>query len=513
MNSCTSLVYWLLRRLGVVAVVAVLAACTTAPISSQQTLTGQEGAVVVKLITNGSAEIDPAESLTVLNLERVLTPGEKPTGRDRAILVRTRVATHTTAVFSGMVNPGRYVVKNAMGLRGNMHYTFPIDAKFGTFEVVNGEVTLLGTLLIQPQFGNRFVVAYVPPDAELQKTFETLYPALASQTQGRKVRGFDPTPDLERRAALAPESKRRASLWNGLTQTSDGEFMAGSKLGKVLWRPAGQIGWRELDAGTWREVLSARPYRGGILAAGEEGLLRLTMDEGRSWRSLIPPDDALIQVAQPMPDGSVIAFARRDRVWSAYRTEDLDAGAWHKLGEFADTASINLPWMRPTAVSMRASVGLMLPNGDLHVADGKTLVRLGSGQSTLDVTPLPDGSLVSQTAVVAKTTMLSRDAGRTWVDLNTSRFVVAIAFKDTQTAYAVAPISPGVFPGPFGLMTTRDRGRKWEHTGMSPGLTGPYAVRQLMVDRSDGSLLAFLPDNAIVRSTDEGKSWKFVKDN
>ncbi|MNW14576.1 hypothetical protein D3C71_2128340 [compost metagenome] len=62
-------------------------------------------------------------------------------------------------------------------------------------------------------------------------------------------------------------------------------------------------------------------------------------------------------------------------------------------------------------------------------------------------------------------------------------------------------------------MTTRDGGKSWSHTGSSPGLTGAYAVRQMMVDRADGSLLAFLPDNAIVRSADEGKSWKIVKDN
>lgn len=96
---------------------------------------------------------------------------------------------------------------------------------------------------------------------------------------------------------------------------------------------------------------------------------------------------------------------------------------------------------------------------------------------------------------------------------NTSRFVVAIAFKDAQTAYAVAPIAPGVFAGEIGLMTTRDGGKTWSHTGKPPGLTGAHSVRQMMVDRADGSLLAFLPDNVIVRSTDEGKNWKFVKDN
>jgi len=155
----------------------------------------------------------------------------------------------------------------------------------------------------------------------------------------------------------------------------------------------------------------------------------------------------------------------------------------------------------------------MMPNGDLHLTDGKSITRASNGQSTIDVNTLPDGTLVSQTVVMTKTTMLSKDMGKSWVDLNTSRFVLTIAFKDTQTAYAVSPIAPGVFPGPMGLMTTRDGAKSWTHTGSSPGLTGTYAVREMMVDRADGSLLAFLPDNAIVRSVDEGKSWKIVKDN
>ncbi|MEZ2298080.1 WD40/YVTN/BNR-like repeat-containing protein [Variovorax sp. RCC_210] len=503
----------LLRYLFLLAACVALVACTTAPIAANQTLTGHEGAVVVKLITNSVGENDPAETLSALHLERVLGPGEKQTGRDLVTLVRTRQSTYTTAVFSGMVIPGRYVIKNAMGGLGNTTYTFPIDAKFGSFDVVQGEVTLLGTLLVQPRMGTRFFVAYVPPEEELRKTFETLYPALADQTRGRATHGFVPTLDLERRAALSSESKRRASLWNGLEQTADGEFMAGAKLGKVLWKKAGATRWRELDVGSWREVLSVRPYRGGLLAAGEEGLLRLSMDEGLSWRQMVPPEDGLIQLAQPMSDGSVVVFSRRDRLWSAYVSQDLDAGKWRKVGEFAETQSINVPWKRTMVVSLPNAAGVMMPNGDLHMSDGKSITRVSNGQSTIDVSALPDGTLVSQTMLITKTTLLSTDAGKTWSDLNTSRFVLAIAFKDTKTAYAVSAIAPNVMPGPLGLMTTRDGGKSWSHTGVSPGLTGPYAVRQMMVDRSDGSLLAFLPDNAIVRSSDEGKSWRIVKDD
>ncbi len=502
----------LLRGFVLLLAAALLAACVAPPIAPEQTLTGHEGAVVMKLITNSPGENDPAETLWTLHLQRVLEPGEKQTGQDMVVLRRTRHSTYTTAVFSGMVAPGRYIIKHAAGGSGNMNYTFPIDAKFGSFDVVRDEVTLLGTLLIQPRGGTRFVVAYVRPEEELQKTFETLYPALAAQTRDRPQHGFIFSPDLHRRAALAPQLKRLASAWHGLAQTADGEFMAGAKLGKVLWRKSGESRWREIDAKTWREVLSVRPYRGGLLVAGEEGLLRLSSDEGDTWKDLLPPDDGLIQMAQPMRDGSLVVISRSDSQWKVYASADPGAG-WRKLGEFSDTRSINVPWMRSMAFGTPERAGVMMPNGDLHVTDGRTLTRSSNGQSTLDVNALPDGTLVSQTAIFTKSTMLSPDWGQTWTDLNTSRFVVTIAFKDRQTAYAVAPIAPGFMPGPMGLMTTRDGGKSWTHTGSSPSVTGPQAVRQMMVDRSDGSLIAFLPDNLILRSADEGKSWKIVKDN
>lgn len=503
----------LLCHLTLTAAALLLAACGTSPITAQQTLTGQEGAVVVKLITNSPGETDPAETLSALQLERVLAPGQTATGQDTLTLVRTRQATNSTAVFSGMLLPGRYVIKEAKGGQGNWLYTFPIDAKFGSFDVARGEVTLLGTLLIQPTAGKRFVVAYVPPEDELQKTFESLYPALAAQTRGRPVHGFIPTPELRGRTALVADAKRKAALWNGLTQTADGEFMAGAKLGKVLWRPAGQPRWRELDAGTWHEVMGARPHRGGILAFGEEGMLRLSNDEGRSWQGLTPPDEGMLSLVQPLRDGRVVALSRTDRLWSAYVSDDVTGGQWRKLGEFADTRSLNLPIQRAMMVSFPNAAGVMLANGDLHMTDGNKIVRTSNGSPTSQVSALPDGALVARTVAITMSTVISNDAGTTWRDMNVSRFAFAMAFKDSQTAYAVSAIAPGLMPGPMGLMTTRDGAKTWKHTGTSPGLTGPYAVRQMMVDRADGSLIALLPDNAIVRSVDEGRSWRLVKDN
>ena len=263
------------REASLVVMALMLAACGTTPITSEQKLTGQEGAVVLKLITNGSGASDPAETLSSISLKRETPPGPRAAANETVTLVRTRAVTHTTAVFSGMVLPGRYQVMNAVGSSGNTTYTFPLAPRLSSFEVKEGEVSLLGTVLIQPLEGSRFVVGYIAPDADLTETFEQLFPALAEQTRGKPIHTFEATPEMSRSAEIAPQFKQMASAFNGLKIMDDGAIVAGSKVGRVVWRKAGERQWRRLNVGSWKEVLTVRAYRGGLLAAGEEGLAAL----------------------------------------------------------------------------------------------------------------------------------------------------------------------------------------------------------------------------------------------
>jgi len=497
-------------RLAWLGVLAILAGCVSAPapISGERKLTGQEGAVVFKFITNGSTAQDPSETLSSITLKRELPPGVKETAQDTAVLSRTRAVTSTTAVFSGRVAPGRYRVMHATGFRGNTTYTFPMGSMASHFDVKAGEVSLLGTLLVQPLEGTRFVVGYVPPDKELTETFEALFPALAQQTRGHAVHTLDRSPELEKRKELVPQIRQMSSAHNGLKADADGTVLAGGKLGRVIWRKPGEGRWRSLQLETWKEVLSVRMYRGGLLAAGEEGLLRYSRDEGRTWQFLAPPDQGLIAAAEPLPNGKVIALVRRDAEWTAYASDDLMAGKWRKIGSFAQERSLNVPWQNAIALASGNRAGIMMPNGEYHVVDGstETIQRSSTGLSTFSAQAMPDGMLVVEGAIMTRTTVVSKDGGKTWTDLQTSRFVQAITFADARTVYAIAPVSPGVFPGAYALMVSRDGARTWSKSGELPG-GRVGAARSLFYDRADGALLAFMQNGEVLRSTDEGKNW------
>jgi hypothetical protein len=498
----------MLATLGLV--LAFLAGCATSPppISSAQTLVGEQGAAVIRLITNGAEVNDPTETLSTLTLKRDLPPGVRASAEDTAILRRTREMTHSTAVFSGMVAPGRYRLSHANGTFANTTYTFPLAGTLGSFEVKSGEVSLLGTLLVQPQPGQRFLVGYLAPEAELTNTFRSLFPAMAEQTRGHAFNTFEPSAELARATELAQAFRSLTTALNGIESTSDGSLLAGSKMGRVIWRKPGEPLARALQIDTWLEVLSVRPYRQGLLAAGEEGLLRYSLDEGKTWQALPAPAPGLIAAAEPLSNGNVLALVRRGTQWSAHVSDDPLVGGWRQIATFEQERSINLPWQNATVLAGRDRAGVFMPNGEFLVVDGssETLERQSIGVSTWGAQLLADGTLLSQGGTLTRTTFISTDGGQQWRDLDTSRFVGAITAADATTFYAVAPIKPGIFAGIYALMVSRDGAKTWTKSGEVPG-GNPAAVRSLLVDRHDGALLAVLSHGRVMRSTDEGATW------
>ena len=502
----------LIATLGVV--LAFLAGCASGPppISSAQTLSGREGAVVVRLITNGVEANDPADTLSTLTLKRDVPSGVQPTAEDTAVLRRTREMTNSTAVFSGMVAPGRYRLSHATGFFASTQYTFPLADRLGAFEVKPREVSLLGTLLVQPLPGRRFVVGYLAPETELINTFQSLFPGLAEQTRGQVPNQFEPNAELMRSASLAPAVRNLTAVLNGIDSTPDGSLLAGGKMGRVIWRKPGEERMRALQIDTWLEVLSVRAYRQGLLAAGEEGLLRYSSDEGKTWRSLPAPAAGLIAAAEPLSNGKVLALVRRGPLWSAHISDDPLAGGWKLLASFAEERSINLPFQSPFVLASRDRVGVFMPNGELLLVDGNSgaLERRSIGTSLWGAQVVADGALLAQGGYMSRTTFISTDGGRQWRDLGVSRFVTAITAANDQTFYAIAPVDPGVFAGAYALMVSRDGAKTWKKSSDVPG-GNPGEVRSLLVDRHDGALLAVLTQGRVMRSTDDGVTWTRVR--
>lgn len=501
---------------GLLLMLALLGGCVAPAIVADRKLTGEDGAVVLKFIPKGALPTDPVEQLTSMfvreQLPTVQAPGATSSAGAASARVfelnRTRLSTHSTMVLSGILPPGRYSISHMIGKLGNTTYTFPLGAQLPLFEVKAKNATLLGTILVQPGSGNLFDVAYVAPDKEFHETLEQLYPALAAQARETAPPGFEKTELLNRRSALAPNFRLRISALNGLTQSAEGTLYAGTRTGIALMRRSIDQRWRAIDVRSWREVMSLRPYRDGIVVAGEESLLKFSRDEGRTWVNLKAPDTGLIYGLEPTEAGFVLAVTRYRGNWTVYRSTNLFDGAWQKLGEFETERSFNVLWATPRMVAAGNRIGLMMPNGTYHLVDGVkgTIEQFPGTLSVLELWAMPDGRLVQRGTSITAKTVMSEDFGRTWVDVNIGRFAVCVVYRNKETIYAVSPVDPGITAGAFGLMTSRDAGKTWSQSGVVPG-GNPQAVRELMIDRVDGALLAILSNATVMRSIDEGKTW------
>lgn len=313
---------------------------------------------------------------------------------------------------------------------------------------------------------------------------------------------------LDLDAARAPAFRGVSTRLNDVHLTADGSLLAGSKMGRVIWRKAGEKVIRKLQVDTWLEILSVRAYRNGLLVAGEEGLLRYSDNEGKTWKALVAPTPGIVAAIEPTSDGKLLALIQRGKQWSVHVSDDPMAGGWRELASF-ERILLSLRGGDPLAVAGSGRVGAMMTNGEFFVVDGTTekLERHSSGAGVAYVQWLGDGTLIARAESRRGSSVRSTDGGRHWVELNTYNDTVAVTAADAQVFYAVAPNAPGLVIGAkMALMVSRDGTKTWSQSGSVPG-GSPFDVRNLLFDHTDSSLLAILSDGRVMRSTDEGQTW------
>jgi photosystem II stability/assembly factor-like uncharacterized protein len=504
-----------LKFVGCVATLA-LAACAIKPIGPKDTLKPDEGAFVFKVITDTTRGGD---SLLFL-IDTIEMQSED--GPNEPIFIagtgQREATTPESMIFSGKLKPGRYKF-----VRGRHHAApsnifdprglFMNMGHLGSFNVRAGEVTQLGTLIFHPigevapsRSFTGYTVAnmgygYVPPDAETLKSFEQYFPALTEQVKARASSGFNMTPDLNASAELARNYKKASRHINSMWQDEHGNFFAGKSMGKVLLKQAGRPGWRELDVGAWRGVHSVRPYRSGLIAGGEEGLLKFSPDGGNTWNDLVPPAWGQIAHIEVVRGNRVLVVVRRGATWTAFVTDDALVGAWRTFA--------TLPLHTHTAFYPQPSPSFARRGNTLVIGGGLQdrvhILDLDSGSIESILNPVPmvysisaqqNGFLVMRGGVLKYVALMSEDGGKTWRELKSRGFV---AFKDSSNAYFVYDMH---------VAYSRDGGGKWTYHDNAAWKEGE--VRWFQIDRSDQSLLVFLFDGSVHRSRDEGATW--IKD-
>jgi hypothetical protein len=480
-----------------------LAACAFGPIGPGDTLKSDEGAFVFKVITDASRGDSLLYLIDTIEMQSQEGPNEPFFIAGTA---QREVSSAQSMMFSGRLKPGRYRFVRGRNLAGAG--IFVGLGHFGSLEIRGGQVTQLGTLILHPigevapsRSFMGYTVAnmgygYVPPDAEALKSFEEYFPALAQQVKWLPNSGFNLTPELNASAQLALNYKKRSLHINSIWQDERGNFFAGKGMGKILLKSAGRPEWREVDVGGWRGVNSVRPYGSGLIAGGEEGLLKFSPDGGSTWNDLVPPAWGQVVHLEVVQRNRVIAVVRHGGTWVAHVTDDPLAGRWKVLGTFVKgdvvTGASSVVRRGNTLVLAYPGVQQVFV---MDIDNGQVETSLGPHGVVLGLNAQPNGQLVMRTKLFSPMTHLSEDGGRLWREMRPRGFV---AFRDASTAYSVYDRD---------IAHSKDGGVKWNYLRQTDARWEAPMVREFVVDAFDRSLVVFMYDGAILRSRDEGVTW------
>jgi hypothetical protein len=189
-------------------------------------------------------------------------------GRESAFLLSLPEGTYRLEAFRGMIHRGNYTVTYSVD--------FPED--YGTFDIVRGHVTELGTTIVHPDIGGQFgTIGLGRSDSERDLT-PMVRTYLAQQAPDAEIRGIigwnEREPGFD--AANALERAFQRPFPSGQpVEDSAGRLLFPSHMGSVEVRMPSGI-WRRVDSGRNLTLHSIEETPHGFIVAGAVGTVLVT---------------------------------------------------------------------------------------------------------------------------------------------------------------------------------------------------------------------------------------------
>ena len=478
-----------------VAVVLLLAGCAVEPLTPTTEVGADSGVVVLRLATNAAPAgfFASYESVQVVSDAGTYTLSRRAPG-----VVRT-------GVFTGALAPGRYRVSRFETVGQNFVRSVSVPSAFGSFTVTPGQLTDLGTLIYQPAGGNKVLFARTSSETETRELVAAAFPKVAQAVLARPVQGWDSSANAADLAKVFAGMRARVAPVNAPLVAPSGAVYAGSALGQVLARRAGEMAWTLLDTGTTREILTVIEDEAAIVAGGEEGFLARSADGGRSWQRMAAPDGGAVLHLVRRPNAGLVLVSLFDRTMTVW---ERTGERWQVRNQFPFERSFNVGALAPHVVSGPRQLYVGMPNGTIHALD------FASGEWQRHEAPFSLITLATAGDVLygygAKMTnsiWISEDGAKTWRDLDTSRRAGAPAFSDAHTGYVL--YIKEIYGGKISVQMTKDAGRTWTEGGVLPDAAAGRVIvmKPMVVHPSGPTLLAFGSNGAVFSTRDLGATW------
>jgi len=493
-----------MRRLSTLLAVTLLFGSGAA--SGQQ----NEGAVIVRVLPNVSQVSDLIRNWQSLSVARV--PGAAGEKEATFSIPANEDVTSHSVVYVRMLPPGRYRIAQLSTIDfeaagGVAWASVTIEREFGLFEVRKDQLTDLGVIVQADAPGRGKVhlahdtAAEHPETAEIVKELAPQAGALLANPVLTWLPDTVP--------AWMPEAMRSVA-WSsyGVSSPSalrNGALFYGSVNGVVYVARHGET-LRRFDVGVRSSIDAVLVTEAGdIIAGGEIGVLRISPDSGRTWRSIRGnlPFGAVTDLSEWR--GKIIATTLRgDDVFVHAAAEG--SAEWAQLARYR----MKFHWftgirgVRPQSFVRDDKVITFLPSQRVAVYD------LVSGQSADRRTPggmqatsvSADGVL---RCICAPAIMInayeSRDLGQTWTRSSFGRAMHLPVFRDAKhgVAFREKPDSAAT------MVYTEDGGATWLES-----ITLPYAPDRLFYGRDGETAYAAFASGEFLLSTDDGRRWYSV---
>ena len=484
-----------MKRLIALFALIVSAGCAVAPLTPTTEVAADSGVVVLRVATNADNAGFFAGYETV----------EVASDAGTFLLSRRAPGVVRTGVFTGALAPGKYRVNQLLTTGTNYKRWVNVPAAFGTFTVQAGQLTDLGTVIFEPVGGNKVLFARTPSDTETRELVAAAFPKVAASVLARPVRGWDLGANAADLDKVLADMRARVAPAHSPHVAPSGAVYAGSALGQVLVRRAGQTRWAQLHTGTTREILAVIEDGASIIAGGEEGFLARSMDGGGSWQRMQAPDGGAILHLVRRPNAGLMAVSLHDREVTVWE----QAGeAWQMRNRFPSERSFNMAGLPPRATSGAGCLYVAMPNGAIHAFE------FASGQWQRHEAPfslitlaVAGEVLYGYGAQLTNSIWVSEDRGKTWRDLDTSRRAGAPVFTDARTGYVL--YIKEIYAGKMSVQKTTDGGRTWTEGGELPeaAIRRVMVLRPMVVHPNGPTLLVFANNGTVLSTGDFGATW------
>ncbi len=538
-----------------------LAACSLPQVKPTDALEPDKGFVIIRIINNVdfvSQNFDRSWGNIAIRL--------KTNDEDRRFrLTKALSATmKSTQIFIGQFSQGTYELLelNVISTNGNRTYSswLPLD-KLGTFKVVPGHITNLGTIICQPVDARRYHFIHINNDTEVQELIKTSYPLIYKAASGNKMIEWDNAAlagltlqeikfgkeiniwnynsplantfialinlinhlqnsetevaqkNILNKSAMLSLAKANSAGFNNPRQIATGEIFAGSKLGQILVKERDGK-WAQLDTGYMHEIIAVLPInRNTIYAGGEQGLFLATNDGGRSWKKIETPLKSSILFIERV-NGRF--FIGSDLF---YETSDIFSNNWKAIGAIKPNntyrgalPSNKLNYPEYTSYIDKGKFYLFMPyNSAIFVLDLSTNIW-----STVK-TPFDDGNIYSLkngfffnvgfSLWLGPRIAVSHDFGNSWITTHDAVGVLYCPiFKDNYNGFV---LRYNVLSNNITLRKTHNSGENWKEVNDFNDLKLPHPTK-LFYDYVNNKLY-FAVDGMIYIASDDLQIWTRVR--